>query len=606
VPAIRYLNGRRLHRALQAGIARVVARREYINRINVFPVPDGDTGTNMAFTLVSILHQTRDRVEQNISSMMGHVADAALDGSRGNSGAILAQFLQGLHEGCRKRRTLTAKRFCAAVERGAAAAREAISEPRDGTILSVIHDFSTELNTQLHNGTDDIVELLNRGLDKTRKSLARTTSQLAVLQQAGVVDAGAQGFVDLLEGVYEFVHKGSIREIPQPETETIEDDEGAAGQEMDLTHRFCTECVITGDNIDRLAMRQQLADIGSSLVIAGTQRKARVHVHVNNPDDAYRICEQYGTVSSQKADDMHAQQQAAHSQRSEVAIITDSGADIPDSELERLNIHIVPLRVNFGDRDYLDKVSLSSEEFYQKMREGKVTPRTSQPPVGDFRRQFQFLASHNENVVSINLSDRLSGTHRAAQTANDSKDSGLQVYDSRNVSAGQGLLVMYAAELAKAGYPAEEILKHLDDVADLTKTYAVVPDLSYAVRGGRVPLSKKRIADWLHLTPVIANNREGRVVSKGVLLGRTKLVPRFAHYLEKRATPAERWRVVVGHWDNLADAEALAEELRRRIKGIESLHILDAGVAVGAHAGLGALVVGLQPWRDITLYRAVN
>lgn len=606
MPAIRYLNGRRLHRALQAGIARVVARREYINRINVFPVPDGDTGTNMAFTLVSILHQTRDRVEQNISSMMGHVADAALDGSRGNSGAILAQFLQGLHEGCRKRRTLTAKRFCAAVERGAAAAREAISEPRDGTILSVIHDFSTELNTQLHNGTDDIVELLNRGLDKTRKSLARTTSQLAVLQQAGVVDAGAQGFVDLLEGVYEFVHKGSIREIPQPETETIEDDEGAAGQEMDLTHRFCTECVITGDNIDRLAMRQQLADIGSSLVIAGTQRKARVHVHVNNPDDAYRICEQYGTVSSQKADDMHAQQQAAHSQRSEVAIITDSGADIPDSELERLNIHIVPLRVNFGDRDYLDKVSLSSEEFYQKMREGKVTPRTSQPPVGDFRRQFQFLASHHENVVSINLSDRLSGTHRAAQTANDSKDSGLQVYDSRNVSAGQGLLVMYAAELAKAGYPAEEILKRLDDVADLTKTYAVVPDLSYAVRGGRVPLSKKRIADWLHLTPVIANNREGRVVSKGVLLGRTKLVPRFAHYLEKRATHAERWRVVVGHWDNLADAEALAEELRRRIKGIESLHILDAGVAVGAHAGLGALVVGLQPWRDITLYRAVN
>ena len=105
MPAIRYLNGRRIHRALQAGIARVVARREYINRINVFPVPDGDTGTNMAFTLVSILNQTRDRVEKNISSMMGHVADAALDGSRGNSGAILAQFLQGLHEGCRERRS---------------------------------------------------------------------------------------------------------------------------------------------------------------------------------------------------------------------------------------------------------------------------------------------------------------------------------------------------------------------------------------------------------------------------------------------------------------------------------------------------------------------
>jgi DegV family protein with EDD domain len=599
--AIRYVNGRRIHRALQAGIARVVARREYINRINVFPVPDGDTGTNMAFTLMAILQQTRDRVEKNVGHMMNHVADAALDGSRGNSGAILAQFLQGLSEGCRERRSLTARRFCAAVERGAKAAREAIAEPRDGTILSVIHDFSEELNRQLHKGTDDIVVLLNKGLDRTRKSLKATTGQLAVLQQAGVVDAGAQGFVDLLEGVYEFVHKGSIREVPQPEADAIEDEESAAGHEIDLTHRFCTECVISGTNIDRLDLRQQLAEIGSSLVIAGTQKKARVHIHVNNPDDAYRICGQFGEVSSQKADDMQAQQQSAHSQRSEVAVITDSGADIPDAELERLNIHIVPLRVNFGDRDYLDKVSLSSEEFYEKMREGKNAPKTSQPPVGDFRRQFQFLGSHHQHVLSINLSDKVSGTHRAAQTANND-GSGIEIYDSRNVSAGQGLLVMYAAELAKAGYPVEEIRARLDAVRARTLTFAIVPDLSYAVRGGRVPLSKKRVADWLHLTPVIAANQEGRVVSNGVLFGRTNLVKRFADYLEKRVSPDDRWRIIVGHWDNPDDANALADALRQRVGDIESLHIMDAGVAVGAHAGLEALVVGLQPWQEITPY----
>ena len=600
--SIRYVNGRRIHRALQAGIARVVARREYINRINVFPVPDGDTGTNMAFTLASILQNTRDRVEKNISSMMSHVADAALDGSRGNSGAILAQFLQGVREGCRERRTLTAKRFCAAIERGANAAREAINEPRDGTILSVIQDFSAELNHQVKNGTEDIVELLNKGLERSKQSLAKTTDQLAVLKQAGVVDAGAQGFVDLLEGVYDFVHRGSIKEVPQPETSDIEDEEGAAGHEIDLTHRFCTECVVTGDNIDRLALRQQLAEIGSSLVIAGTQKKARIHVHVNNPDEAYRICENYGRVTSQKADDMHAQQHAAHTQRSQVAIITDSGADIPDAELERLNIHIVPLRVNFGDRDYLDKVSLSSEEFYQKMREAAV-PRTSQPPVGDFRRQFQFLSSHHKNVLSINLSDKVSGTHQAAQAANDNPESGLTVYDSHNVSAGQGLLVMYAAELAQAGYPVEGILERLDAIRDLTKTYAIIPDLSFGVRGGRIPLSKKRIADWLHLTPVIANNREGRVVSKGVLLGRTRLVPRFARFLEKRTKQHDRWRLLIGHWDNAVDAQALADELRQRIGDIESLHIMDAGVAVGAHAGLKALVVALQPWQEIKPYK---
>ncbi len=602
--AIRYLNGSRVQRALQAGICRVVARREYINSINVFPVPDGDTGTNMAFTLIAIQQRTRDNPERNLDLTMQRVADAALDGSRGNSGAILAQFLQGLCEGCRNLSQVTAERFVDVVERGAKAAREAIAEPREGTMLTVITDFANELRRQVQSGTDDFIVLFQNGLYHTRKSLAHTTEQLEVLKKAGVVDAGAQGFVDLLEGIVEFMTKGSIREVPEADADNMEDDEEAfAGEEVDLRHRYCTECMITGENIDRLALRQQLVEIGSSLVIAGTRKKARIHVHVNNPDDAFRICEGHGELSSQKADDMQSQQKSAHRQRTEVAIITDSGSDIPDSELERLNIHIVPLRVNFGDRDYLDKVSLSPEEFYERMRTLPDAPKTSQPPTGDFKRQFQFLCSHHKKVISINLSSEMSGTLRSAQTAAESVSQYLTTFDSHNVSTGQGLLVIYAAELAQAGYPAEEILQKVEAMRDKTKIFAVIRDLSYGVRGGRIPPSKKRMADWLHLTPVITNSLDGRVVSKGVLFGRHQLAAKFANYLRKPFSESDEWSVIIGHWDCLDSAKNLEAELRKRVNGIKSFHLMDGGTAVGAHAGLGAMVVGLQPWEKIVPYK---
>ena len=185
---------------------------------------------------------------------------------------------------------------------------------------------------------------------------------------------------------------------------------------------------------------------------------------------------------------------------------TFSAADIPDDDLERLDIHMVPCRIQFGDRGYLDKVSITSEEFFNELATNPHFPTTSQPAPGDFRRQYQFLASHFPDVLSINLTGMASGTLQAARSAAERVNSAgrIHVINPRNASLGQGLLVTCAAECAKEGLSIDATLTAVRTMIPQTCTYGLLNDLRYAVRGGRVPRYIKTIADLLRLTAILS------------------------------------------------------------------------------------------------------
>lgn len=602
VPGIRYIDGFRLHRALAVGIHRVISRQEHLNRINVFPVPDGDTGTNIALTLSSVLAGISSQMDRHVGNMLNALADSALDGARGNSGAILAQFFQGLSDGATALPVMSLKRFVRAVRLGADYAREALAEPREGTLLTVLTDFAGSLDSQFATGTtDDIAVVLRHGLEDAEKSLANTPNQLEVLRKAGVVDAGAAGFVELLRGMVELIESGSLRDMQgfRPDEELAVEYAAAEshGGGDDLTHRYCTECVVNGEDIDRRKLREELAEIGSSLVIAGTKNKVKVHVHVNNPGQAFLIAERYGELSSQKADDMQAQSATAAHARG-VAIVTDSGADIPESEIERLNIHMVPLRLHFGDRGFLDKVSITPQEFYEELRHAKSHPKTSQPAPGDFRRQFQFLGSHHEAVLSINLLRNASGTCQAAESAATRVEGSTVVMDSANVSVGQALLVMYAAELAAAGLPLADIVRQVEDMRPRTKVWGAIEDLKYAVRGGRVSRGKKAVADLLRVRPILTNTADSKVGVAGVLLGRSQMVEKLSRFVIRRLDPAKPWRLIIAHADAAEEGHRLREMLVSSLPQVQGSWLVELGPALGVHAGRGALVVGAQEWRN--------
>lgn len=596
--SIAYLDGVRLRRGLQAGIHRVISRQDYLNRINVFPVPDGDTGTNIAFTLTAILGGMSSSAERHCGRLLTLVADSALDGARGNSGAILAQFFQGLADAASAESELSGQRFAEAVRSGAQYARDALSEPREGTLVSVLRDFADAVHAFVErNPRADFLQIIEHGLARADAALEDTPNQLAVLKKNGVVDAGAAGFVDLLRGIHEFARNGSLKQLPVAVlAPRDEDDQPGGGHDGEITHRFCTECMVTGAEIDRRKLRERLAAIGSSLVLAGSKSKAKVHIHADDPAEVFRICGAFGAVSGMKADDMLQQTRGAQAQGG-VAVVCDSAADIPDSEMERLNIHMVPVRVAFGEQGYLDKVAFTAEEFYEQLRTNPHHPKTSQPAPGDFRRQFQFLGSHYDAVVSVNLSAKVSGTWQAAVSAAARADgAAVTVIDSLNVSCGQGLLVMYAAECAKAGMDAERIAREVAAMRARTRVWGMLRDLTYGVRGGRVSRGKKMVADLLRVTPILTAKPDGQVKPGGVILGRSDLVPRFARFVAGRLDPARPWRILVGHCNAPDDGAALHAMLRELAPGCVGSWVVDVGPALGAHAGPGALVVGVQDY----------
>jgi DegV family protein with EDD domain len=591
------LSGTELSAALRAGIHRLISREEVINRINVFPVPDGDTGTNLALTLQAVLVALRGNPDAHAGQTMTRVADAALDGARGNSGAILAQFLMGVGDRTGHLAELTVEGFSDAVGGGAAYARESLTEPREGTILTVLTDFAEAVHGAVHAaGVRDFRTLFQRALTTARSSLEETRNQLEMLRRANVVDAGALGFVELIAGMSDYLDTGVVPD-DDAAIEMVHGEESAAGSQMNLEHRYCTECTVTGQNIDRRKLREEASLLGSSLVVAGSQRKIRLHLHLNEPAKLFELAARYGAVVNEKADDMQRQQEMAHhTSRRQVAVVTDSAADLPDSVLEELDIHVVPVRVHFGTHSYLDKVGLSSEEFFRELATNPQHPKTSQPPPGDFRRAFEFLGSHYRAVVYVGLTARVSGTYQSGETAANRARTTARILtvDSGTAALGQGLVAMRAAEVAAAGGDAEAVRQAALDARGRTRTWGLLVTLEFAVRGGRVPRWVKTVADLLRLTPILTVRRDGGVAIGGVLFGRSNPYRRFGRYLRRRLDPARRWRIGIAHANVPEGAEQVRETIVAGLAQVEILPVIPLGTALGVHGGPGCVVVAVQ------------
>lgn len=593
---ITHIDAPRLQQALLAGIANVLKRRDYINKINVFPVPDGDTGTNLAFTLVSVREAIERPDDRSLPQLLDDIAEAALDGARGNSGAIMAQYFQGLSESSREFQVLDASRFALVSQRAAKSAWGAMSNPVPGTLPTVLEDFADELARLTQDGIDDIRALFKYGLKRARHSLATTPEKLAVLREAGVVDAGGQGFVDLLEGIWRYMRSGKMPRLAKRTASAREAPVGAHAHGPE-EHRYCTECLVRSDALDIAGLRQKLEALdASSLVVAGGARRARVHIHTDAPGEVFKICAEYGEIGQQKAEDM-TRQHGLMNQRGRVAIVTDSAADVPAEEMERLGINVVPVRLSFGEEEFLDKLGITPLEFYQRLSNSPIAPKTSQPPPGDFRRQFDLLTSHGLEVVALQISSQVSGTFQAAQTAATRGDADqISVFDTLNGATGQGLLVLWAAEAAARGWERTAILSKLTELRSQVRTYVLVRDLSWGVRGGRIKPWMETVSRRLHLNLVLANTPKGTLGPTGVLPGRSNAVSRFGRFVLKRMQNEQIYRVVISHTNALNDAQRLRDQLLAGHPQVDACWIEDASPAIGCHAGPGALMCGIQPW----------
>lgn len=589
---ITYVDGPRLARSLFAASDWVAAGREEINRINVFPVPDGDTGTNFSLTLRSVADALRALGDASLPETAEAMARGAVLGARGNSGMMLAHFLLGFADALRSRETAGVQNIAHAIRRGVERLYASIDDPREGTILTVARE-AAEAAERAAVDVDDIAVFMRRMLEEGEAALARTPELMEVLKEAGVVDAGGKGFVRMIEGVVRFIEGDPI--LPAAGF-TPESAGPAADIEVaaERDYQFCTEVLVRGEQLPAAnEARQVMRQFGGSLVVLVAGDLLKIHVHTDTPDAVFASAARWGTMQSTKAEDMRAQHRAlAHAGRRPVAIVTDSSADLADAILDRHHIALVPLQVMFGDRVFRDRVELKPQEFYRRLRHAKQLPTTSQPAPAEFVQVFRDALSEADEVVAVLLAAQLSGTFQSAQASLKAATlNGVHLVDSASASLGVGLLALRAAELAESGWAAADIARELERLRGQSGCLITVDRFDNLIRSGRVTRGKAWLAGMLDVKPILTLDGAGRVQPLDRVRGKENVVPRVLAILEKRLTPRPRAvRFGVVH----AEAPEMAERVRTALVAAyrprDCFVSLATGV-LGTHVGEGAWAV---------------
>lgn len=295
------INGHDFYNMVVNGSNRLLEESEYVNALNVFPVPDGDTGTNMSATFKAAVKEIEGLNSTSIGETSKKLAKGALMGARGNSGVILSQILRGISKGLEGKESVDAVELAIAFKEGSAAAYKAVMRPTEGTILSVIRAAA---EAAIETDKKDIVELMDVIVTEAKVMLDKTPELLPALKKAKVVDSGGMGLYIILNGMYDALKndiKAEIKDIKPSEAKM----QGAQGTEdIDIKFGYCTEFIILADASNAEKFRDDIIPMGDSQVVVGYEDVIKVHIHTNDPGAVLAKAVQLGELSKIKIDNM--------------------------------------------------------------------------------------------------------------------------------------------------------------------------------------------------------------------------------------------------------------------------------------------------------------
>ncbi len=588
---MKYLDSKSLYYAFLSGANNVIRYRKLLNEINVFPVADSDTGNNLAFTMNSIIKEAE--VCKSVKKTLESMAEGALLGARGNSGTIFAQFINGLSQEIKADSSLSITGFATSIERTVPYLYDSIENPVEGTMISVIRDWSLELS-DLKDNTDDFLELFNYSLTKAKSSLANTQNQLKILKEAEVVDAGAKGFVKFLEGILNFIKDGEIKNELFNQTEELNIVK-QKDNHLEIKYRYCSEALLTGVKVSKDKLKEEIKDLGDSLILAGSKEKFKIHIHTNQPAKLFARLNNFGQIQNDKVDDMYKEYLVTNKRKSDIALVTDSIADLPQELIDQHQIQVINLNLIIEGINYLDKLTIDADNFYSLLEEVEEHPSSSQPSLKSIENLFSFLTDHYQSIIVITVSKELSGTwnvvNKAAAKFEKSKTE-ITVINSKLNSAAQGLAVLEAAEEIEKGKEHEQVVEKVNDVINRTKIYVSLDTLKYMVRGGRVGQMKGLLAKVLNLKPIASldDNGAGIVLDKGFSRkGVKKKIKKLVTEIENKEG-IKRYSIVHAHALDRAKefAELFSCELEK-----EPEYISEISPIVGLNSGLGSVAISL-------------
>jgi len=575
---------------------KIEEKKEEINKINVFPVPDQDTGTNLAKTLSGIKKAIKGREFKNLSEISQTLLEGALAAAQGNAGVIYTGFLAGFLPQFNKN-PVNAKKLALAFEKGAQKARLSIQNPKEGTILDVIDAASQSLKTGAEKESDIII-LFKMAVEKAKEALLATREKMEIFRKANVVDAGGLGFLIILE---------SYLEALEPSFAKAKEGEEKPSEKIKrfvqvLSHRYEVVSLLENSSLAEEKIKERLKRLGNSIDVVQIGKKIKLHIHTDYPEEVRDVIRQFGRISEIRVEDMAKEVVGEESVRKvSIGMVTDNVATLLPKILERYQIEMVEAKY-----EWPEEKDLPGENLYQKIREAKkrglkVTIKTTQANPKSYSDVFEKQLQKFDKVLCLTITSKLSGCYNSAIQARETLKTPERVFvfDSFTGAAGEALLVLKSIELIQEQREIEEIIQELKNLIPKIHVYVIFEDPKWIESIGRITKSQ---ANWVRrinkigLYPLM-ELKEGKVEKGGIVFAKSPaeaLLKKVLRESKKSVRAGKKIRAIINHADNLQEATKLKKMLKEKIN-VEIPYINLAPPLIGAATGPGTLIVGWTP-----------
>ncbi|MBN2851926.1 MAG: DegV family EDD domain-containing protein [Clostridia bacterium] len=581
------IDGLKLYNYIISGAENLIFNEHDLNEINVFPVADGDTGTNLALTMRNIISQAQQSDKADLT--LDSISRIALANAYGNSGLIFAQYLYGLAIEAKNKEQLTVEEFVNISKRATDYAYEAVASPKEGTILTAMREWGNELEVNLQHDFEGIID---KSISKIADVVNQTKNKLKVLKDNNVVDAGAKAFLYFIEGINQFIKTGKLSFRRTKSLTDQGNHENNIKGEVVYRNKYCTQFSIISDK-ETSYFKNILAEYGDSLVVTKADDNVQIHLHTDTPDKVMKELVNEKNIISQKIDNIKFQSSVINNRKYRIGVITDSIADFDSEFIENEQICVVPLNIICDSISYFDKLTMTSEFFYQELDHFKMHPTSSQPTKQFIEQKLYFMLQHYDSVIAITVSKNMSGTYNnfiAAAEKLAYLDKKIDVIDSKVNSAAQGLLVRETIKYLKTGMPHEEIVQKINALKEKTRIYVSVKTLKYMLKGGRVSKVKGAILSRIKLKPVVSIDEKGHGSIFKPTLTQNGAVKQILRKIEKDARSEGILRYSIVYSDSKDQIDSFMKQLIK-ITGKQPEFIVPISPIVGLNAGKGSFAV---------------
>lgn len=522
---IQCIDGKQFRDMFVSGANNLQNNKDLVDKLNVFPVPDGDTGTNMSLTISYAIKELSKVENDDITDIGKALSKGSLMGARGNSGVILSQIIRGIAKSIEGKETLDVVDLANALKNGSDTAYKAVIKPIEGTILTVVRE-SGEYAVKVANKDMDMIEFLELIVKKANESLEKTPELLKALKEAGVVDSGGKGLVLIYEGMLSSLKGNDIKSEEGGISSNVEVNVEQNISSEDIKFQYCTEFILESDKIDDLAVRDIYMKFGDSLAVVGDEGVIKVHVHTNDPGLAIQEALKYGQLLTIKIENMKLQHE------NKVLNETAQTKDVPVEEKE----------YGFIATSMGDGLAQIFKDFgVDHIIEGG---QTMNPSTEDFMKAIDSL--HAKNIIIL---PNNSNIIMAANQAKELSDKNIIVIPTKNVAQAFATLVTF------------------DGDADVTENEANMMEVLSSVKSGQVTYAVR---------DTVINDvevREGNIIgiAEGKLLAAGDKVDEITTNLVEKLVDEDSAIITLFYGEDTSeeDAEALRDSLEEKFEDID-------------------------------------